>query len=227
MNPSVNLGGYDNRWKRSNMVLGYELDHKFNETWSLRQNVRYTRLDREVGDVFPYTVTGGRIAERFFSPSDVTSQSVAIDTNVQARFVTGPLAHTALVGVDYARTRNEDKNIYQRSFVTGIDLFNPVYTKLPLLPATNPTIRKLTPEQIGLYLQDQVKWDKWVVTAGLRHDKTDQSITNIAINTGVNTLTEKESSSATTGRVGAVYLFDSGWAPVSYTHLTLPTICSV
>ena len=81
VNPSVNLGGYDNRWKRSNMVLGYELDHKFNETWSLRQNVRYTRLDREVGDVFPYTVTGGRIAERFFSPSDVTSQSVAIDTN--------------------------------------------------------------------------------------------------------------------------------------------------
>jgi len=56
-----------------------------------------------------------------------------------------------------------------------------------------------------------VKWNRWVVTTGVRHDKADASGTRTFPKAGESTLDCDTSVSATTGRVGAVYLFDSGW----------------
>lgn len=217
VDPNVNLMGDDNRFKRSNTMLGYEFEHQFNDTWSLRQNVRYTRLDNERTDMFPLGLNGDGTVERYFRPVDTASKSLFADTQLQARFATGALAHQVLLGADYANIRNTDDYIYQVGFVAPLDLYQPVYGKQLRKPSKNPTRAYAPSRQLGLYAQDQLKWDHWVVTAGVRHDKATQSQTTTNVLTGAVRPDYAQSPSATTGRLGAVYLFDSGWAPyVSY-----------
>lgn len=226
VNPGVNITGYDNRFDRTNKAIGYEFEHRFNDIWSVRQNLRYNDLNNDRTDLFPTALqSDGRTIDRYFWPVKTESRSLYVDTQAQARFGTGPLAHSVLLGVDYARIRNTDSYPYAAGFVDPIDLYNPVYARLPLVPAHNPTRDDTPLRQIGLYAQDQLKWDRWVVTGGLRHDNVQQSSTTTSLDTGASTVGYDQSQSAVTGRLGAVYLFDSGWAPyLSYATSFAPEI---
>lgn len=216
VDPALNLMGYDNRFKRRNLMLGYELEHRINDTWSLRQNLRYNNMRNERTDVFP----GGygpdnRSITRYFMPLDAESKSVFADTQLQARFATGALSHNVLLGMDYARIRNLDDYANRIGFVSSIDLYNPVYARLELAPSATPRNSRLPSRQMGLYAQDQVKWERWVVTAGVRRDHAELASFNTNFRNGVGTTTTgyDQSAQATTGRLGAVYLLDGGWSP--------------
>jgi len=224
--PSVNIGGYDNRWRRDNKMIGYEFEHRFNPIWSVQQSMRYSNLDRSETNVFPRDLRAdGYTLARSFSPRETHWKGVLLDTRVQALVNSGPLSHTLLAGVDYAKSRITDEFPYDRPLLAPINLFAPVYTRQPLAPAADPYVNRMPSRQVGLYLQDQVKWNRWVVTAGVRHDKADASGTRTFGKTGDSTLDYDTSASATTGRVGAVYLFDSGWAPyVNYATSFSPEI---
>lgn len=225
VNPSVNLSGYDNRFRRSNRMLGLDFEHRFSDTWMFRQNLRYSSLKNERTDLFPAALVGGSIVERYFWPVNTTSQSLFSDTQLQANFTTGPIAHTAVVGMDYTNIRNTDRYPYEIGFVPSLDLYNPVYSRLPLVPAADPSREHSPSRQLGLYAQDQLKWNRWVLTAGIRHDRVRQSSTTTDLNSGVSTTGYDQSPSATTGRVGAVYLFESGLAPyVSYATSFAPEL---
>ncbi|MDN2710010.1 TonB-dependent siderophore receptor [Janthinobacterium sp. SUN118] len=217
VDPRVNLMSDDNRFKRRNTMLGYEFEHTWNDTWSLRQNLRYTRLNNDRTDMFPGGLNDDGTVERYFWPVDTESRSMFADTQLQARFATGGLTHQVLLGVDYANIRNTDDYRYQKGFVEPLDLYHPVYGKQPLVPAKAPTRADAPSRQLGLYAQEQLKWERWVVTAGLRRDKATQSRDVIDLASGAVKPDYHQSPSATTGRLGAVYLFDGGWAPyVSY-----------
>lgn len=225
IDPSVNLMGYDNRFKRSNTMTGYEFEHRFNDTWTLRQNLRYTHLKNERTDVFPLELNSDATVERYFRPVDTESNSLFADTQLQARFASGALSHLVLLGVDYANIRNRDDYIYKIGFITPLDLYQPLYAPQQKLPGANPTQARAPSRQLGLYAQDQLKWQRWVVTAGLRHDKATQSQTTTSVLTGAVRPDYDQSPSATTGRLGAVYLFDNGWAPyVSYASSFSPEL---
>ncbi|PHV51037.1 TonB-dependent siderophore receptor [Janthinobacterium sp. BJB301] len=217
VDPSLNLMGDDNRFKRRNTMLGYEFEHRFNDTWSLRQNLRYTRLKNDRTDMFPLGLNDDGTVERYFMPVDTASKSLFADTQMQAQFATGGLEHQVLLGADYANIRNTDEYRHQKGFIEPIDLYQPVYGRQPLVPAKAPTRADAPSRQLGLYAQDQLKWDRWVITAGLRRDKATQSRDVTDLHSGSVKPDFHQSPSATTGRVGAVYLFDGGWAPyVSY-----------
>lgn len=212
--PRVNVGGYDNRWRRDNRMLGYEFEHRFDDTWSVQQSARYTELDRSETNVFPRGLqSDGYTLNRSFSPRETHWKGVLVDTRAQARFDTGPLAHTVLMGMDYAKSRTTDEFPYDRPVLAPLNLLAPVYQRQSLAPADDPYVDRFPSRQLGLYLQDQLKWDRWVLTAGVRHDKAEGSGFRTMSNTGASFVAYDTSASATTGRVGAVYLFDSGWAP--------------
>ena len=212
--PRVNVGGYDNRWRRDNKMLGYEFEHSFNDTWSVQQSMRYSELDRSETNVFPRGLRAdGYTLGRSFSPRETHWKGLLLDTRVQARFDSGPLKHTVLAGVDYAKSRTTDEFPYDRPLLPSMNLFAPVYMHQPLAPAADPYVDRVPTKQVGLYLQDQIKWDRWVLTVGVRHDKADATGTRTFGKTGDSSEIYDTSASATTGRVGVVYLFDSGWAP--------------
>jgi len=228
IDPSLNISGFDNRFERTNKSLGYEFEHKFNETWAISQKVRYTDLDNNRTDIFPIELEAdGRSLDLYFRPTKTKSKSIFTDTNMKANFNTGAVAHTVLLGVDYSNVHNLDQYPYQAGFVTPLDVFDPVYNRRQVVDATNPREVKLPSTQIGVYVQDQIKWQKLVVTAGLRNDNADQKSTTKFTKTGVTSVGYDQSADATTGRLGVVYLFDSGFAPYfSYATSFAPEIGS-
>lgn len=137
------------------------------------------------------------------------------DTQVQGDIVTGTVSHTLLAGMDWQYYRQEMDQITSR-LTTPIDLFKPVYTAGFVAPART---RGNTSEQkqIGVYLQDQIKWQGWNLLLGLRHDNARSSTLTPA---GVKT---KKKDSATSYRAGLLYEVEGGFAPyVSYSESFLP-----
>ncbi|WP_229256748.1 TonB-dependent siderophore receptor [Duganella lactea] len=225
--PSVNLGGRDNRWNRENHTFGYEFEHRFNDTWQIQQNLRYTELKRDETNVFPRVLQAdGRSMTRLFYPRNSAWRGLQTDTRVQATFKTGALAHNVLIGFDYADNKTTDSFPYSITPMPNLDLYNPVYgDQQTAVPSPSPRYELYPLKQKGLYLQDQLAWDKWVVTAGVRRDRADNENTRVLPAAGTATQTYSQSASKTTRRLGGVYLFESGWAPyVSYSTSFSPEI---
>src|SRR5690606_22110750 len=116
-------------------------------------------------------------------------------------------------GADYQNTSTDTKSGNGNG--PSLDLFDPVYGR-PVTPITYSTDATARSQQKGLYLQEQLKWDKWVLLAGGRYDWADSTNSSQRLTTGVKSKRSTDSD-AFTGRLGLVYLFDNGLAPyISY-----------
>jgi iron complex outermembrane receptor protein len=211
LSPNFNPGDPDfDRHDQDGYSLGYILDHRFNDIWSVRQNLRYTRTDDFIRRLFSDTLKeDGRTLTRFVVFHDESVKVFTIDNQAQAKFRTGAVQHTAMLGLDYQRLDYRDTGAFDFSpTVPSIDIFHPVYRQFP--PVRSPTIReRFATDQLGLYVQDQVKFRQWSVLAGVRHGwawSKDKDLLDDTV--------EKQSDRAFTWRVGLTYLFDAiGLAP--------------
>ena len=186
--------------------IGWRFEHRFDDTFTLRQNLRYghARLDADYLYSNGLRADGRTLNRIAFSQKD-TLDSFVVDNQAEARFATGRVSHTVLAGLDYQNTGYDSRS--GSAAGPTLDLGAPAYGVPVTLPALlNRTVQQQ--DQIGLYLQDQLRLGQLVVTAGGRMDWTDQSTTNRR--TGARTT---QDDSAFSGRVGAVYLFESGLAP--------------
>jgi iron complex outermembrane receptor protein len=204
-------------FNREFYALGYEFEHSFNDTWTVRQNLRYAHSDQNmdlalVNPAFAYNGPG-TVLERVTAMSDDSLTSFAVDNQAEAKFQTGAFEHTALFGLDYIRSTSETQfgNTGRGVVVPPIDYLNPIYgLNFPISPVTRSGVQKQ--DQLGFYAQDQVRYDNWVGTFGLRYDLSDIDSENRLAGTNVNT-----NDQALSGRAGLTYLFDNGLAPyVSY-----------
>lgn len=213
-----------NDYDRTQYVLGYELSHQLNDTWLLKQNARYAYVDdRYVAPLHGYRfvanpVTGlndMRYSTRYGVDWSQTNRVLGIDNIAQAKFDTGALKHTLLIGADYYRFSSKFTGLYDYN-PPIIDLFDPVYGQS--LNFGNRYKWDNTIDQQGLYLQDQIKLENWVFTIGGRYDWAETDNKSPTANTHTNAKDEKF-----TGRAGVTYLFDSGFAPyLSYSESFLP-----
>lgn len=216
--PSVDA--YD----REQTMFGYQFEHRFNDIWTFRQNARYMDLNSEykgfmVNYVNPFSTTAGEL-NRLADHSIEKQQTFNLDNQLQASFDTGALQHTLLMGLEYDQGKSSMR--FGRSYsVTGISYLNPVYdanaaAQLPAL--TSHTVQK--PVQTGLYLQDQIKLDRWTFLAGLRQDwarsRTEDRVADSH---------SSQKDQDLTGRLGVVYAFDNGLSPyASYSTSFEPVV---
>jgi iron complex outermembrane receptor protein len=107
---------------------------------------------------------------RYNFPFDEDVNSFGVDTRVQLNFATGPLDHSLLAGVDYRKYDNDQS--FGFGLAPPIDRFNPVYGAAIVTPAMNPYVDQVQ-EQTGFYVQDQIKWDRLIVTLSGRQDSVD------------------------------------------------------
>ena len=152
-----------------------------------------------------------------------TLHNIALDNQLQADFLTGPLAHKVLFGVDYFISGHSTSTIGS-ALIAPIDAYSPVYgTAVPSFASLAPFIlRDDKQSQAGVYLQDQVKLDRWTLTLTGRQDWANTGFTSKAIFPPAGTYLANDS--AQTGRVGLNYLFDIGLSPyVSYSTSFAPT----
>ncbi len=155
-----------NEFNRDFYTLGYEFSHDFNETWSVRQNLRYSRSSQDmflvlVNPAFAYQPDGHTL-NRASGASDDTLTSFSVDTQAEARFDTGGFDHTVLFGLEYLRATSDRNFGNATAGVPPIDYLNPVYGGVPIpYPAyTSSALQKQ--HQVGVYMQDQIRYDHWV-----------------------------------------------------------------
>ncbi|MES2259413.1 MAG: TonB-dependent siderophore receptor [Pseudomonadota bacterium] len=203
-----------NRYETTQRSLGYQFDHRFNSTTKLHHSLRYFKSDV----VLPLIYTTGwapvpasqspRLMTRGAQDRDDRSHMYTTDTSLEHIVQTGPVQHKLLAGVDYTYAYHESER-YTRT-MAPLDLFKPVYG---IQPGAERVLYEWFPKtkqrRLGIYAQDQIKFDKLTVLAGVRHDNTSDTTTPFA----PPVVWAKETASATTGRVGAVYQFSNGIAP--------------
>lgn len=197
-----------NTFNRDQYSIGYELKHRFNEVFSIEQNLRYSDIETLYESVVAGRVppdADGNLARRAVRGIG-DAHSLTVDTRVKAEFDTGPVEHVALAGVDYIRASwNHDRS---GSIEVGpINIFDPVYSGVGgnFLPQVGQDVVE---HQLGLYLQEQMAWKNWRLTVGGRYDDSDSSLFDTIAGT-----TTKVNNYQSTGRAGLLYLFDSGIAP--------------
>ncbi|MBV1885770.1 MAG: TonB-dependent siderophore receptor, partial [Parvibaculaceae bacterium] len=200
-----------NDWDRTMYSIGYQFEHRFNDTWAFRQNTRYLHNDLYFESIFGSLLPDLRTLSRSTFGADETADDVTVDNQLQANFATGAVEHTMLFGVDYQHQRKD--TLRRSGSAPNLDIFAPVYYQAITIPAVYQNIEQ-TSEQVGTYLQNQSKWDKWVMTLGGRYDWADSETKNL-LGGGVS----NESDSAFTGRAGLGYMFDNGLVPyLSYSE---------
>ncbi|MEQ9557776.1 MAG: TonB-dependent siderophore receptor [Rhodospirillales bacterium] len=205
--------GYDSD-KNRRLAGGYRLEHRFDDTLAVRQNLQYSHLDMDRFWLGTGTLQNdGRSLSRNVYANKFIGNVLTIDNHVQKKLETGPLSHSVLVGLDYHRLDYKSEGRYSGGSVANLDIFAPSYGAEVTYPNVS-YFRDMDLDQIGLYGQNQIKWDNWSLLVGGRHDWA----RNIQENLLNNTYT-RQHDSALTGRAGLVYLFDNGLAPyVSYSE---------
>ncbi|WP_245185458.1 TonB-dependent siderophore receptor [Falsiroseomonas frigidaquae] len=209
-------------FNRTQASIGYQFEHRVDDTWTLRQNFRYAHIDAEVKVLSIRSIANQRTGTRLASFVSDHSNAYALDNQAQATFRTGALRHTALFGVDWfrnsARTRQGSSTA-----VSTIDLFDPVY--FTANPQINTGLNGLTNQeldQLGFYAQDQMALGRWRFNLGVRFDSARIGTTTHQAS-GANATQLSQLDQEVTWRAGALYLFDNGLAPyASYSTSFLP-----
>lgn len=212
--------GYDH-YKRDQYAGGYEFEHNFSEDLKFRSSARYADVNVDAPNIYPdFLDPDLRTLNRTTMLSRDHVRNFTADNNLTARFDLGPTQHTVLAGFDYEWLRDRDRFDMATKPTPPIDIFNPVYGAV--LPPVEPVYdNDITQNRLGLYLQDQIRLDNWLLTLGGRQDWADTKTVG-KLPGGTTTLTDAQ---AFTGRVGLSYLFDNGLAPyVSYSTSFEPAV---
>ncbi len=201
----VNFTDYapNNTYSRYQRMVGYSFEHSFDDTFTVRQNLRYSQIKTSQQSVYGFGATGNQLT-RSIIVSDERYNDFGVDTQLESKFGTGEVAHTLLTGIDYSRLHNDIDNAYGTA--PTLDMNNPVYTDVDF-PDAQP-FQLNTQHQTGLYVQDQLEWEKWVATLGGRYDWSKQATTIRSSGQKV-----ERNDEQFTWRAGINYLFDNGITP--------------
>lgn len=203
---------YDAEQKALTSLMSWRLD----DTWTLRQNLRWQKSKVSYQTMYgwpPVLAADDRTVNRVYSVSKPEVTIWTADHQAESRFDTGALQHTLLLGVDYQHSVTDARSAF--GMATPLDYYAPVYGGF------DPSVVNLSDDpqqrvsQQGLYVQDQVRYQNWLMTLGLRKDWADTRVEDGA----------RQEDDAVTGRVGLTYLFDNGVAPyISYSESFAPII---
>ncbi|HBC4072610.1 TPA: ferrichrome porin FhuA [Escherichia coli] len=228
-----NEGAKNNTYSRNEKMIGYSFDHEFNDTFTVRQNLRFAQNKVSQKSVYGYGMCSdplyssnpssspcanvpqsqwGHTLTRQYVIDNEMLENFSVDTQLQSKFATGSVDHTLLTGVDFMRMRNDiDSWFGYAGSVAPSDIYNLDRSDFDFGAHPNPSgpYRVLLKQkQTGLYVQDQAQWDKVLVTLGGRYDWADQS----SFNRDYGNKSERDDKEFT-WRGGVNYLFDNGVTP--------------
>lgn len=225
-----NLGDPDwEHYDRTTYWLGYSFEHRLNDVWQFRQNLRYMKNDLSFDAITPTTlyagsppvVTDDGTISRMSTSTEEDVTQFVVDNNFQADFATGDLKHTLLLGLDHNRSNTNYLSIFGFG-VPPSNVINPVYGQPIVRPPRSSAFYDYDQKtfQTGAYIQDQIALDHWRLTLGGRQDWVH---TGTKFHNAGNA-TNSESDQKFSGNAAISYVFDSGVAPyLSYAESFQPS----
>ena len=217
-----------NTWKREQTSVGYSFEHKFDQVLTIRQNVRYSENTMEEQHLY---IPGSNLALsadqstvlRYAYLDNISRKAFQTDNQAQLDFGIGPIQHKVVVGIDYLNLDIHETTGNSLALGLGaepsINMFSPVYGQAITAPPIQsaPVTRS---DQVGSYVQDQMKWNQTTFVIGGRYD-----VLSSASNDMVAKTNSSQDDHAFTWRAGLIHNFDNGIAPyVSYSTSFQPQI---
>jgi iron complex outermembrane receptor protein len=206
-----NLGetGYNN-FKREQWSAGWDASHRFNDRFSIQQNLKYFDVKVDSRAVFGTGLLDAdfngvpddfRTVTRSDFPFNERIRSMTLDTRGYLDLGGDSVGQSLLFGVDWRMYDGYSE--FGFNAAPSIDLFNPVYNAVipagPIFPFINETR-----DQVGVYVQDQIKAGRFVLTLNGRNDWAKRNPEGAG---------SSQDDEEFTYRVGANYVFDNGFAP--------------
>lgn len=214
-----------NDYKRNQYIFGYDFSHRFSDDLALRSTARYTDVrDRYKGFYlrsFVSDAEGVDYTRANRVKLDWRQHNIAytLDNNLEYTFNTGALQHTTLAGVDY-RHFSRKYDGYNAYNVLPVDLYGKNNYDTSSVTPVLDTRWDNTVRQTGVYMQDQIKLDQWILTVGGRQDWAEIDNKDLLAKS-----IASQRDNKFTGRIGLTYLTEFGLAPyVSYSQSFLPTL---
>ncbi len=203
--------------------LGYEFEQTLGDHWTLRHHLRQDRVEGSMRTMYAtwwegfVDATGapdadGTYLNRLWYFTDDDARISNADLLLEGRLDWGNTRHNLLIGID-AMDSHSRQVAWGDHPATPLDVYNPVYGTFafPDYLATSATDNVVDVRNVGVLLQDQIKiGERWVVVAGLRHDRAETDTRSTF--EGTETLSGGDDS-ATSKNLGVVYLADGGWSP--------------
>jgi iron complex outermembrane recepter protein len=159
-----------------NKQFGYQLSHRFNDSFSFYQNVRVAWYENHWNKLLYPAFFGDDERTLYRYPLSYQQEwtNYAADTGMRFRVTTGRIQHNLVAGVDYYREPNryneESIDFSDPSAYMPLDVFNPVYGTpfSPIHPLASGHTRT---QYVGMYLQDRMQLtERLSLTAGGRLD---------------------------------------------------------
>ena len=211
------------------------VEHKFNSWLKLQHASRYADIHNDYLGTYPlfwgYTDPAQEEIQRLRYKSITDTQTFNQDTNLEAKFATGPLSHKVLGGIDYAHFKASTGSNYAIDF-TAFNVYAPKYntghwagqgcdgTVYDGVTSSydDPQVCSMsdqTVSQTGVYVQDQMRLGNWIAVLGARQDWIDNAADG----------SDTQKDDAVSYRAGLMYEFASGFTPyVSYGELFVPVV---
>ncbi|HIE4154342.1 TPA: TonB-dependent siderophore receptor [Enterobacter hormaechei] len=204
-------------FKQRQWMLGYSFEHEFDSGWGFNQKARYFDVDTHQRSAYS-TGTGSEVYQlnRFAYTTDEDLQSFNIDNQVTRTVALGDWKHHLLTGFDYQKLNSHFHYRYA-SPTPGIDMRNPDHSQIDndALGLETAQKNRLSYQQNGYYLQDQIAFGGLNVLASLRYDDY-RSVTTNYLQNGDKAWVSQD---RLTKRLGALYAFDNGLSPfISYSE---------
>ncbi|KRR00996.1 TonB-dependent siderophore receptor [Bradyrhizobium valentinum] len=208
-------------FKREQEMLGYQFEKNLSDDVTFRQNARFAHVDVTLSTLFGLGYVNGDPATALLARGNFLTHGIAnqgnLDSQLEYRFNTGILRHTALFGLDLKHYQIDDWQGFGGA--APLNLLNPVYTPTARFNGAPYQDATLTQKQLGFYAQDQIKLDRFTLVLSGRNDWVE---TNNASHIGPG---QNREDSKFSGRAGLIYNFDFGFAPyVSYATSYNPVI---
>lgn len=205
-------------------MLGYELDHKFDNGITFRQNLRFNHLSSTERGPYPYGYASDTELFRIGFGVDSNVNLFTVDNQLEGQFDTGGAEHTLLGGVDYKRYHiDHEQWTYSAS---PLDVTNPNHTGGRLGPNNVYLNEDLSMSQVGVYLQDQIKFGNgFIATLNGRYDRVSTDVWSGPTAYSTTSSSQDKEYGRFSGRAGLAYEFSNGMTPyVSYTSSFDPSI---
>ncbi|WGM45976.1 Metal-pseudopaline receptor CntO [Brevundimonas sp. NIBR10] len=170
---SRNYGEDFMRVRKEQWVGGLEYNHRLAPDWRLRLGAFLSKVDVPEEQFFNYgfpPLSGATVNRSFVSYAE-TQDDVTLQAELYGRIVTGAITHRVLIGVDHSR----DELAYldgRIAYGQPIDLNTPVQSGRPAayLPVGDSHYDYVS---TGLYVQDEMTWDRWRLLIGGRYETVD------------------------------------------------------
>ena len=196
----------NDEWVLSGTALWRDGEADYHQAWPTFLGDGVSRYLSNIPGLTPTTVA------RSFYQANNEFEQMAFDVRLSGTFTTGAFEHEILTGVQYqdVETDNNTAYFYGGGALTGdfsyvLDLTNPVYTGAPdqaVFDAifNDRPVNKV--DDLGVYFSDQISYQSWRITLGLRYDEVDNDTGAV-----------KQSDDAVSFSGGVLYKFDNGLSP--------------